>query len=47
LTGRLVAAPHANMTDISRKFLAVSDETEECLKALIFAGMRAKAVGSV
>ncbi len=34
------------MTDISRKFLAVSDETEECLKALVFAGMRAKAVGS-
>ncbi len=34
------------MTDISRKFLAVSDETEECLKALVFAGLRAKAVGS-
>lgn len=34
------------MTDISRKFLAVSDETEECFKALVFAGMRAKAVGS-
>ncbi|MBK8839992.1 MAG: universal stress protein [Hyphomonadaceae bacterium] len=34
------------MTDISRKFLAVSDETEECVKALVFAGLRAKAVGS-
>jgi len=34
------------MTDISRKFLTVSDETEECLKALVFAGLRAKAVGS-
>jgi hypothetical protein len=31
---------------MSRKFLAVSDETEECLSALIFAGMRAKAVGA-
>lgn len=34
------------MTDISRKFLAVSDETEECLKALVFAAMRARAVGA-
>ena len=34
------------MTDISRKFLAVSDETEECLKALVFAAMRAKAVSA-
>ena len=34
------------MTDMSRKFLAVSDETEECLSALLFAGMRAKAVGA-
>ncbi len=34
------------MTEMSRKFLAVSDETEECLSALIFAGMRAKAVGA-
>jgi hypothetical protein len=31
---------------MSRKFLAVSDETEECLSALIFAGMRAKAVNA-
>jgi hypothetical protein len=34
------------MTDRSRKFLAVSDETEECLSALVFAGMRAKAVSA-
>lgn len=34
------------MTDLSRKFLAVSDETEECISALVFAGMRAKAVGA-
>lgn len=34
------------MTDMSRKFLAVSDETEECISALVFAGMRAKAVGA-
>mgnify|MGYP000066465117 CR=1 FL=1 len=34
------------MTDLSRKFLAVSDETEECISALLFAGMRAKAVGA-
>jgi hypothetical protein len=34
------------MTGLSRKFLAVSDETEECLTALIFAGMRAKAIGA-
>ena len=34
------------MTIISRKFLAVSDETEECLKAMVYAAMRAKAVGS-
>jgi hypothetical protein len=34
------------MTEMSRKFLAVSDETEECLNALIFAGMRSKAVGA-
>ena len=34
------------MTEMSRKFLAVSDETEECLSALVFAGMRAKAVGA-
>jgi hypothetical protein len=33
------------MTNISRKFLAVSDDTEECLKGLIYAGMRAKALG--
>ena len=35
-----------SMAERSRKFLAVSDETEECLTALIFAGMRAKAVGA-
>lgn len=34
------------MTNLSRKFLAVSDETEECIGALVFAGMRAKAVGA-
>ncbi len=34
------------MTSLSRKFLAVSDETEECLSALLYAGMRAKAVGA-
>ncbi len=34
------------MTDLSRKFLAVSDETEECISAMLFAGMRAKAVGA-
>lgn len=34
------------MTNLSRKFLAVSDETEECISALLFAGMRAKAVGA-
>ena len=34
------------MTSVSRKFLAVSDETEECVSALLFAAMRAKAVGA-
>lgn len=34
------------MAERSRKFLAVSDETEECITALMFAGMRAKAVGA-
>ena len=34
------------MTTTSRKFLAVSDETEECISALLFAAMRAKAVGA-
>jgi hypothetical protein len=34
------------MGDQSRKFLAVSDETDECVSALCFAGMRAKAVGA-
>lgn len=34
------------MTNSLRKFLAVSDETEECLKAMVYAAMRAKAVGS-
>jgi nucleotide-binding universal stress UspA family protein len=32
------------MTSASRKFLVVSDETEECLTAAMFAAMRAKAV---
>jgi len=34
------------MTSVSRKFLAVSDETEECVSALLFAAMRAKAMGA-
>jgi hypothetical protein len=34
------------MTGLSRKFLAVSDETDECISALLFAAMRAKAVGA-
>lgn len=34
------------MTSVSRKFLAVSDETDECISALLFAAMRAKAVGA-
>ena len=34
------------MTGLSRKFLAVSDETEESLSALLFAAMRSKAVGA-
>jgi hypothetical protein len=34
------------MAERLRKFLAVSDETEECITALMFAGMRAKAVGA-
>ncbi|MDZ4761582.1 MAG: universal stress protein [Alphaproteobacteria bacterium] len=32
------------MTDLSRKFLVVSDDTEECVSAAVFAGLRAKAV---
>jgi hypothetical protein len=39
-------APDPAMTDLSRKFLAVSDETDECVSALLFAAMRAKAVGA-
>ncbi len=35
-----------NMNDASRKFLAVSDETEECMVAMVFAAMRAKAVSA-
>ncbi|OYW43658.1 MAG: hypothetical protein B7Y91_00990 [Rhodobacterales bacterium 32-64-14] len=34
------------MNDVSRKFLAISDETEECMVALVFAAMRAKAVSA-
>jgi hypothetical protein len=34
------------MTNMSRKFLAVSDETDECINALLFAAMRARAVGA-
>lgn len=33
------------MTNLSRKFLAVSDESDECLRALVFAALRAKTVG--
>jgi hypothetical protein len=33
------------MTNLSRKFLAVSDESDECLSALIFAALRAKTIG--
>lgn len=32
------------MTDVSRKFLAVSDDTEECLSAIMFAALRARAL---
>ena len=32
------------MTDVSRKFLAVSDDTEECLSAIVFAALRARAL---
>ena len=35
-----------DMNDVTRKFLAVSDETEECMAALVFAAMRAKAVSA-
>lgn len=34
------------MTALSRKFLAVSDETPECVIALVYAAMRAQAVGA-
>ena len=34
------------MTEFSRKILAVSDESEECRMALIYAGHRCKAVGA-
>jgi len=34
------------MTKLSRKFLAISDDTDECTSALVFAAMRAKAVGA-
>ena len=34
------------MTGLSRKYLAVSDETDECLSALLLAGMKAKALGA-
>lgn len=34
----------ANMTNPTRKFLVVSDETEECLSALVYAGLRARAI---
>jgi nucleotide-binding universal stress UspA family protein len=34
------------MTEVSRKFLAISDDTEECLSAMTFAAMRARAVGA-
>ncbi len=32
------------MTKLSRKFLAVSDETPECVAALVYAALRARAV---
>lgn len=32
------------MTDTSRKFLVVSDETEECAAAIVYAGLRARAI---
>ncbi|MEP7210063.1 MAG: universal stress protein [Alphaproteobacteria bacterium] len=32
------------MTDFTRKFLAMSDDSEECRVALVYAGRRAKAV---
>jgi hypothetical protein len=32
------------MTEKSRKFLAISDDSDECTTALVFAGMRAAAV---
>lgn len=35
-----------DMTEPSRKCLAVSDETEECVSALMFAALRAKAAGA-
>ena len=34
------------MTGLSRKYLAVSDETDECVSALLLAGMKAKALGA-
>ena len=34
------------MTGLSRKYLAVSDETEECVSALLLAGLKARAVGA-
>lgn len=34
------------MTGLLRKFLAVSDETPECVTALVYAAMRAKDVGA-
>jgi hypothetical protein len=34
------------MTGSSRKFLAVSDETAECVSAMVYAGLRAEALGA-
>lgn len=34
------------MTELSRKFLAISDDTEECMSALAFAGLRSSALGA-
>jgi hypothetical protein len=34
------------MTGLSRKFLAVSDDSPECVAALVYSAMRARAVGA-
>lgn len=32
------------MTELTRKFLVVSDDTEECVSAIVYAGLRARAI---